>query len=1476
MSNGNVNLKLGLDTSGASAELAAFYKKLNSDAGAAARMNEPLETAMSKLVESARRVGMTWDATAQKFRDSKGATRGIEEVQQRLKELEENTRKAAAATETMKAVLASGFQNALQGIPQGIGQALGTQLLAPFRAVQEVVGQSAGTFINLDEALRQTLAAAGESNGRFGELSDSVTRLASSSAFSAKEIAGVTTELARAGFTIDDVAKALPGIDAAANASGEGLAEATQNIITSLGGFQLGADQAGRVADVLTVAANAAAQSTSDVGEAFKYTAPIAKALGLTLEDTAGATILLANAGIKGSQAGTALRTGLGRLAATAAAGSSEFAELSRGTGRLGQVAQKLALSLSDVKGNLLPLPELIRNLKQGTDGLASTEKALVLKLLFGDEAGSSWVSLLNNNTEAITKAFAATNNATGAATRTAAQNLSGISGALKLLQGAIGGFQASVGNVISAALLPFVQAATQIVGVWNQLPGPLKTAGTVLVGLTAAAATATVAVLAFNAAMKTELVLGMVAGLRALAAGFSIQAATAKAAAGVQAVTTTLAGLSSALQAPISAGPALAALWASITAGVRGLAASLSSQNLAAMWAAISQGATNAAISIRAFLVAMAPFAAVAIAIGAVVAVWNTWDSVMRKGDQAQDKASEGIKNLQAEMAKLGASVADGSTAWDRSVERVGVFQAALDRLRGAAGLTTSEQASLQQEAVKTADGVQRVTVATDSATEAYRKAAAAAGEDAAANERADQMRQQIVRTLDGQIGSLQAQKAALDGLKKTKGSLTEDEANLLRTVDAGLRTMEAQKVLLNAIAKAHLGAAAAADTQTQSVKDLGAALDQEKAQFQNALSAIDESFKNFKDQKEQAFAADNLPIKEKIEATGKEIENVREGSRKAGEAMAEAGRIAAEKYDKATEASKRTAAAQVEVAAAATKASAALVQSKIDATRAAMDNQGRDDSAMVAAIGRQAAAAAASADKRIQAAQAAAAAQSKAAQVADRAAQAATAAEQKKAAAAEQAIQRAERAEDTRHKEEMAHLQESAAAIQKNGDERLAALAEATPAERKLGALERARLQQQTLLGGEEGLRAQAQMERADREAQSAQVKLQTEQQLANVRASAEEAAKRKDEEDARREAAREQRQAEAEKRAEAAAAAQEQRQQEAERRQQESQDRIAQMEATRQAQAEAFDRRKAAAEAAAATRRAEYEAKIKKLEEEKEKAGEQIAAKVEQRKDDSAKKDQERDDKEKERKAALEKAQREEKEKTATKIKGLEQGLADLKKTLTNQEKRQKAELADAEKQLADRKVDLQKRYQSALGEVNRYIVQGGSVAWTNYANQAVEQLKRVQAAAAAAARAATGSGGSGGNRAMGGPVTGGQTYTVNELAQESFMDRRGNLSLITAPMFGTWRPPTDGTVIPGGLTASLRAQGAFEAVQATTTAASSDGGILGRLAAGLGGGDSIGRVTNNVTIQSQEPVSDASRMMVEMTRFRVRRR
>ena len=134
------------------------------------------------------------------------------------------------------------------------------------------------------------------------------------------------------------------------------------------------------------------------------------------------------------------------------------------------------------------------------------------------------------------------------------------------------------------------------------------------------------------------------------------------------------------------------------------------------------------------------------------------------------------------------------------------------------------------------------------------------------------------------------------------------------------------------------------------------------------------------------------------------------------------------------------------------------------------------------------------------------------------------------------------------------------------------------------------------------------------------------------------------------------------------------------------------------------------------------------------------------------------------------------------------------------------------------------------------------------------------------------------GGGGNKFAGGPVTGGTKYTVNELGREAFLSRGGQLSMINAPSWGQWRAPGAGTVIPAHITAGLNIpkNGIPVNGAADRSASKVDGsGVNAALLRAFSSG-SQGRVTNNVTIQSQSPVTDASRMLVEMSKLRARRR
>ena len=210
----------------------------------------------------------------------------------------------------------------------------------------------------------------------------------------------------------------------------------------------------------------------------------------------------------------------------------------------------------------------------------------------------------------------------------------------------------------------------------------------------------------------------------------------------------------------------------------------------------------------------------------------------------------------------------------------------------------------------------------------------------------------------------------------------------------------------------------------------------------------------------------------------------------------------------------------------------------------------------------------------------------------------------------------------------------------------------------------------------------------------------------------------------------------------------------------------------------------------------------------------------------------------------------------------------------------------EARDGEVQQIDEAVRASKRMTDSIGDANRSVssqvtlVRNLTTQYTQSKNQ-VDQLAASLRQAAAAQRAlnAAGSGGGGGGNAgarfAGGPVSGGSTYTVNELGKEAFLSASGRLSMIKAPSFGDWTAPGSGTVIPAHLTNQLNVPtGGVQLNRgAASRAASSGGGSdVARIVAALSsamGGDTI---SNNVTIQSENPRQTASDVMVQLAKLK----
>jgi len=503
------------------AEIARELEKAGGQAGAdfgkglSAQAQKAFNDLVSQAEKAAKEAGVRFnrvklqfetvsgDVIPQKTLDQIGrVNKGFAEATQAV-----NAFKSATTAATRES--AAGM-NLLEAAVTGVAVSLTSRLTdAAGTALGSVKGLVQG-FLELDGELRLAAAAAGETGG-YQRLSQIVDKVGIDAAGTTKQVAELATSLVRAGFSISEVEGALAGVVRGAEATGTSF-ESFGNIVgNTLRGFGLEVDQTARVVDVLTNTANSSNASIEGLGYTFEYTAPIAKALGVSLEDVAAAAGLMANAGIQGSVAGTGLRTGLQKLQQAAGGASPEVLGLVRGQERLQQVMGKLGATVTDASGKLLPLEQVFLRLKAGMEKLNQADQVQLANVLFGDDAGSKFLSITNQSSSAITKMFTDLRNSKGA-TDTARTAMAGMGLEIQQLTGTMDSLRNNIGGVMAAGLRPLVQAANLAVGAVSGLPKPVKDTGAALIALGVASTGAAISIAALN------LVLAQTGGLAGLA----------------------------------------------------------------------------------------------------------------------------------------------------------------------------------------------------------------------------------------------------------------------------------------------------------------------------------------------------------------------------------------------------------------------------------------------------------------------------------------------------------------------------------------------------------------------------------------------------------------------------------------------------------------------------------------------------------------------------------------------------------------------------------------------------------------------------------------------------------------------------------------------------------------------------------------------------------------------------------------------
>lgn len=1389
MSQGNVNLTLGLNTSPATQALQQYYSKLNQGGKQAASSQKPVATALEKTVAAAKKLGFEYDKASKSFKNAKGVAKDINEIEQEIKQLNAALGQTQQAAQSALGGISQGFQQVLQGIPQGIGLAIGQQLIAPLTNFGSVLSnaskQAVGTFVDLDRSLRQTASISGATEAEFASLQAAVINLAKDTKFTTGELAEASTALARAGFAASEVEQALPGIAQGAAAAGSGMQEMADVVIAALGGFQKSTEETAEVVDILTAAANNSNTTVTELGEGLKYVGPIANSLGMSFEDVAAAAGLLANAGIKASTMGTALRSGLTRLAGAANGSNSEFAKLSRGTGRMATVLQKLGVDIKDTNGDLKSMPELLKTLKGGFDGLSTTEKSLAAKILFGDEAGSAWISLLNQNISEIERFAAITNNASGTAAETAEKNLSGIAGSLTFLSSAFDAASAKVGEFLSAILKPLVDGATLLLNAFNALPGPIQNVVVGFGALAVAIGLATAAYVAFMAVKGLDMFSNLATAVTTAGAQFVALAAIIK-----TKVITAYGGATAAVAAfnamlmKTSVSGAISALFGKIVTGAKAAGAALKGMSVKQLFGNIASGATTAGASVGKFIAAAAPLAAVAAAIGAVALAWNTYSTVLSGVNKVQEETKGIMEGLKDELNEIGISTEGANAGWERSVERVGRLQATIDILREGLGWTTAETAQLNQTTVALGERYGEVLTNVDALiasfkeeTDALKGLTKGTAEYDAAVAKLREKQEAIEKAIGKSIQKLNAQREAIMDGRVSLEELSAEEQNQIQMLDRLIKGFGLSKEMLDIYAGGAKDAAGASAELTKSLSDLKKEADQELKQaktiFQNEMKAMEQAFRNLKAELQKGISAE-------VDAIKADIQSIKD-----------AGAAFAANKDAEIRAIREVAESNKRASDDAIRSVRAVGEERVKSAEAGLEELRKNTDAQIEGLERQ---------------------RSKTAQMYDAKIDSAT---------------RAHSRVMSQLDEELRAIDRQKAAVSERYDTALAGLRELTPAEQQLRNLEIARLQDQARMGGEEGLRARAALERMQREEQAKAVEAQKQ---AELKALEEERAKIEEQK----------------------------------RKEQEAHE-----EKMKKIKEEAAEADKKATEEIAMVKKQSAE-KEEEMEKEIAAIKEETAEKVKQIQDNQRRREREAADEIR----RIEDEKRKRKEQDAAAIKRLE---GELQQTQEDGV----AKLEAAETQYQNKRNQMLIDYRKAIGESHNDIISTGNAAWTTYANNAIRQIERVAAANRQAAATAANS--ENNDRWSGGPVSAGQTYTVNELGQEAFLSASGKLSMINAPAFGSWKAPSKGTVINAAQTEKLGLPAALDAASAPIsvdpagdkpTAGTSGGETrnLLRAIARATGGDNI---TNNVTIQAANTTQAASDVMVDLTKIKRRR-
>lgn len=363
--------------------------------------------------------------------------REIVETEEELRRLQQE----AATTSTALSKIDVAGQK-MEAVGNSIAGA-GKKMMGVTTVIGGVGVAAVKTAADFDSAMSQVAAVSGATGKDFDDLRNKAREMGSKTKFSATEAAEAMNYMAMAGWKTEDMLGGIEGVMNLAAASGEDLATTSDIVTDALTAFGLSAKDSGHFADILAAASSNANTNVSMMGETFKYCAPIAGALGFSAEDTAEAIGLMANAGIKSSQAGTALRTIMNKLA-----GDVKIS---------GKAIGDVTIATTNADGSMRDLSDILADCRSAFGNLTESEKAQAAESLVGKNAMSGFLALMNAGEGDIEKLSSAIDNCDGSAEKMAMTMQDNLAGQLTILKSQLQELAISFGDILMPAIRSIV-----------------------------------------------------------------------------------------------------------------------------------------------------------------------------------------------------------------------------------------------------------------------------------------------------------------------------------------------------------------------------------------------------------------------------------------------------------------------------------------------------------------------------------------------------------------------------------------------------------------------------------------------------------------------------------------------------------------------------------------------------------------------------------------------------------------------------------------------------------------------------------------------------------------------------------------------------------------------------------------------------------------------------------------------------------